>query len=167
MLGHRVSWLISCVERYRGSLHPYRRFHIGHASFQPALPRKNGAGWLFMYKKIRCRSKFWINFQEIRTLDADPIVLRISQPNGTTDMGENVTLKPVFCFHSASMEFFMKKTYKQYVVPHSPQKRFSSFLSSDAYFTPKVVISPKNYFWGYFGKFVFFFFCKNCSMKNI
>ncbi len=30
-----------------------------------------------------------------------------------------------FGFHSASMEFFMEKTYKQYVVPHSSQKRFN------------------------------------------
>ncbi len=60
-------------------------------------------------------------------------------------------------YHSAGMEFFMEKTYRQYLVPHSPQKRFNPFLSSDAYFAPKMVMSPKNYFSRLFWN-VFFFF---------
>ncbi len=62
-----------------------------------------------------------------------------------------------FGFHSTGIEFFMEKTYKQYLVPHSPQKRFNSFLLSDAFFASKMVMSPKNYFSRLFWKICFFF----------
>ncbi len=45
----RVSWLTSCVMGYYGGLWSYCGFHIGHASFEPALPRtkmvRGGRGW--------------------------------------------------------------------------------------------------------------------------
>ncbi len=74
--------------------------------------------------------------------------------NRTTNMGENVTPKPVFGFHTVRMEFFMEKTYKPYFVLHSPQKMFNSFSLSKAYFASKMIMSPKNYlsqlFWIFF-----------------
>ncbi len=85
----------------------------------------------------------------------NPIVFGNNQLNRTIDMGENVTPKPVFWFSFSRYGIFMKKTYKQYLVPHSPQKRFSSFLSSDAYFALSSC-APKTIFRGYFGKYVFF-----------
>ncbi len=69
-----------------------------------------------------------------------------------------------FGFHSAGMEFFEEKTYKQYLVPHSPQKRFNSFLSSNTSLPEKWSCPPKIIFRCYFGKYVFLI--KNCSMEK-
>ncbi len=42
----------------------------------------------------------------------NPIAFGNNWPNRTTDIGENVSLKPVFCFHSAGTAFFEEKTRK-------------------------------------------------------
>ncbi len=117
-----------------------------------------GASFELISMKFACLMRVhpWVN----------SIVFGNNRPHRTTNMGENVPPKPVFCFHSAGMEFFMEKTYKQYLVPHSPQKKFSPFLSSNVYFASKMVMSPKKYFSRLFWK-IWFFFWKNFSMKNI
>ncbi len=74
-----------------------------------------------------------------------------------------------FGFHSAGMEFFMEKTYKQYLVPHSPLKRFNSFLLYGC-FASKMVMSTRKLFFAVILEnmfFRFFFFWENCLMKNI
>ncbi len=65
---HRVSWLTSCVEWYHSNLRSYLKFHIGHTSFQPALPRKNGAGYLFVQEHIQYRASFELIFMKFACL---------------------------------------------------------------------------------------------------
>ncbi len=95
----------------------------------------------------------------------NPIVFGNNWPNRTTDMEENVPQNQFFGFYSAGMEFFMEKTYKQYLVPHSPQKRFNSFLESDADFASKRIMSPQKLFFAVILENIFFFFEKIVQWK--
>ncbi len=72
-------------------------------------------------------------------------------------MGKMLPQNQVFGFHSARMEFFMEKTYKQYLVSHSPQ-----FVIRRLLFLKNGHVPQKLFF-----TVIFIFFFLNCSMKNI
>ncbi len=70
-----------------------------------------GASFELIFMKFACLMRVypWVN----------RIVFGNNRCNRTTDLGENVPQNQFFGFHSASIEFFMEKTYKLYLVPHS------------------------------------------------
>ncbi len=160
-LGCRVSWLTSCVEWYHGSVWTYADFTIDTPVSAHAVPKK--WCWVIIYvheHTIQRRVLNWFSWNlhawcrstHGRTLLFLETIGPIEPPIG----GKCAPKTSFFGFHSASMIFFMEKTNKQYVVPHSPQKRFNSILSTDANFASKMVMSPKNFFHSYFGKYVSF-----------
>ncbi len=99
----------------------------------------------------------------------NPIVFGNNWPNRTTDTGENVSPKPFFFFgfHSACMEFFMEKTYKQYVVPHSPTEKVQLIFVVQLLLCLKNGHVPQDLFFAVILENIFFSFEKNCLMKNI
>ncbi len=119
--------------------------------FSPPCPEKMVQGTYLCTRTYDIEASFELIFRKFVCLmrvhpRVNPIVFVNNRPNRTIVKGENVPSKPVFGFHSAGMEFFMKKNYKQYLVPHLPQKRFDSFLSSNAYLASKMVMPPKLFF---------------------
>ncbi len=91
----------------------------------------------------------------------NPIVFGNDRPNRTTDIGKNVPQNQFFGFHSASMEFFMEKTYNSiwYPIPH--KKGSTHFCRPAPTLPQKWSCFPKTSFRSYFGKdFFFFFFLK-------
>ncbi len=87
----------------------------------------------------------------------NPTVLVNNQPNGTTDMGENVPPKTSFsglCW--TEWVFLKKRTQKLYLVPHFPPKKLYSFLLSDAPFPQKWSCPQKELFAVILENIVFF-----------
>ncbi len=86
----------------------------------------------------------------------NPTVFGNNRSNRTTDVGKKVPLKPFFWLSFSRYKIFYAKTYRQCLVSYSPQKRFNLFLSFDACFAKKMVVSPKNNFSRLFWKISFF-----------
>ncbi len=141
---HKTHFLCRVIH---GSLWSYGRFHISHTVSCPPCPEKivqnnylyartyhTGASFELIFKKFACLMR------------ANPTVFGDNRPNRTTNMGENVTPKILFWLSFSRYGIFLEKTYKQYLVPHSPQKRFNLFLSCDAYLASKMVMYPQNNF---------------------
>ncbi len=138
----------------------------------PDVPDYKSAMLLYSYICIRLRDtsrSFEPIFMKSTWLvrvhpRVNPIGFGNNRPNRSTDMGENVPLKPIFWIKFGRYGFSWGKNLKiVFSTPLSTEKIIFIFVVRRP--VPSKKVCPlKIIFRGYFGKYcVFFFFKKNCT----